>query len=432
MTLADDAVALIDRDELVETALALCNIDSAGPTEGPVAEYISDWLRREGFKVRQLGLQAERFNVVGTLPGTGGGYSLLFNSHMDTAIRWGEPGRKDANDDLYHKAWVEGGDLVGEGIVNDKGPLAAFLIAGKAVKATGVTLKGDLLLTGVIAETASEPSDDLPGSLSETKDLGARYLLTHGGVADFVVVAEGTGFGIVAVEAGMVWFKITWVSDEPGFYLPYLPDRTTMNESPSMIVRAALGIQTLERWATQYQDRYAYDSASGRVVPKAQVGAIHGGDSNRLTTTCQVCNVYVGVFTPPGLDPLVLKEEVAEALRSDGVPASEIDLYLFRPGYEAKNADVIIDALREAHRDTLGGEPPPPFTPTLSMWRDINVWNEVGIPAVTYGPRHENFAYRRALSIESLYQAACVYARTVVKICNQEKPRAAGNRSVRD
>jgi hypothetical protein len=57
------------------------------------------------------------------------------------------------------------------------------------------------------------------------------------------------------------------------------------------------------------------------------------------------------------------------------------------------------------------------------MWRDINIWNEVGIPAVTYGPRHESFAYRRALSIESLYQAACVYARTMVEVCNQERRR---------
>jgi acetylornithine deacetylase/succinyl-diaminopimelate desuccinylase-like protein len=288
---------------------------------------------------------------------------------------------------------------------------------------TGVPLKGDVLLTGVIGETSSEPSDDAPGSLAETKDLGARYLLTHGGVADYVLVAEGTGFGIVAVEAGMVWYKITWVSDEPGFYLPYLPDRTTMEHSPSMIVRASLGVQTLERWAAGYQDRYAYESSSGRVVPKAQVGAIRGGDSNRLTTTCQVCNVYLGVFTPPGLDPLVLRDEVAQSLQDAGVPPTDIELYLFRPGDEAQNAEVLIDALRQAHRRTLGEEPPIPHAPTMSMWRDINIWNEVGIPAVTYGPRHESFAYRRALSIESLYQAACVYARTMVAVCNQEKPR---------
>jgi hypothetical protein len=57
------------------------------------------------------------------------------------------------------------------------------------------------------------------------------------------------------------------------------------------------------------------------------------------------------------------------------------------------------------------------------MWRDLNVFNEVGIPALTYGPRSTTHSFKRALSIESMYQAACVYARTAVELCNQDKPR---------
>ena len=56
--------------------------------------------------------------------------------------------------------------------------------------------------------------------------------MTHGGVADYALIAEGTGFSIVTVEAGEAWFKISWLSDQPGFYTPYLPDRTTMQKIP--------------------------------------------------------------------------------------------------------------------------------------------------------------------------------------------------------
>jgi acetylornithine deacetylase/succinyl-diaminopimelate desuccinylase-like protein len=56
------------------------------------------------------------------------------------------------------------------------------------------------------------------------------------------------------------------------------------------------------------------------------------------------------------------------------------------------------------------------------MWRDLNVFNEVGIPALTYGPRSTTHSFKRALSIESMYQAACVYARTAVELCNHDKP----------
>ena len=57
------------------------------------------------------------------------------------------------------------------------------------------------------------------------------------------------------------------------------------------------------------------------------------------------------------------------------------------------------------------------------MWRDINSFNELGIPAITYGPRSERHSYRRSFTIDALYRAACVYARTMVDVCNQEKPR---------
>ena len=115
--MADDIVGLIDRDQLVQLALEICNIDSAGPFEAEVAEFIYQWLRREGFIARRIGLLKERFNVLGTIPGTGGGFSLIFNSHMDTAVP-STPDfvHRDPTNDIYHKAWIEGDLLVGEGI----------------------------------------------------------------------------------------------------------------------------------------------------------------------------------------------------------------------------------------------------------------------------------------------------------------------------
>ncbi|HLH24285.1 MAG TPA: M20/M25/M40 family metallo-hydrolase [Chloroflexota bacterium] len=422
MWLADEAVKHVDRDELVELALRICNIDSAGPHEAAAGEYVYAWLRAEGFQARKTGLLADRFNLIGRLPGTGGGYSLLFNSHLDTAVQASDTWVvKDADADVYHKAWVEGDQLVGEGIVNDKGPMAAFLIAAKAVKATGMPLKGDLLLTAVVGETSHEPADDPPGALLETGDLGVRWLVTHGGVADYALVAEGTGFSLVAVEAGMAWFKVTWVSDQPAYYVPYLPDRTTLAESPNMIVRAAAGIAALEGWAADYQRRYAYESPGGPVVPKAQVGGIRGGDATRPIMAPQVCSIYVMVFTPPGLPPLVLQDELAAALRAAGVPATAIELYLFRRGYECRNVERLRDALLAAHLATFGTPPPPPNPATCSMWRDINVFSEVGIPAITYGPRSETHSFKRSFPVGALYQAACVYARLIVDLCNQEK-----------
>ena len=47
----------------------------------------------------------------------------------------------------------------------------SILIAAKAIKTAGVHLKGDLLVSAVVAETSHEPSDGQPGELVETQDL---------------------------------------------------------------------------------------------------------------------------------------------------------------------------------------------------------------------------------------------------------------------
>jgi acetylornithine deacetylase/succinyl-diaminopimelate desuccinylase-like protein len=421
MSVIDDVIALIDRDELVRFALEICNIDSAVGHEGEVGEHLYDWMHRQGFAPRKLGLRSDRFNVLGTLPGTGGGHSLIFNSHMDTAVpREPDLVHADPTDPVYHSAWQEGDLLVGEGICNDKGPMAAFLIAAKAIRSSGHRLKGDLLLSAAVTETGGEPCDDPPGSFVESKEIGARFLITHGGVADYALVAEGTGFGLVWVEAGEFWYKLTLHSDQPPFYTPYLPERTTSAASPNMIVAAAAVIEAIEKWAAEYQRRNVYHSAGGTVVPKVQIGGIRGGNPHRPILAPQLCHLYIDVRSVPGQDPLVTKTELGKIVSHLGLRHT-IELYSFRPGFEAKNIERFANAVRRAHRSQFGEEPGPAQVETSSMWRDINAFNEVGIPALTYGPRSSTHSFRRALSIESLYQAACAYARIAVETCNEEK-----------
>ncbi len=271
MSDTDDVVALIDRDELVSLALDICNIDSAVGHEGEVGDYLYAWLQKEGFSARKLGFSADRFNVLGALPGSGRGRSLIFNSHMDTAVpRDTDLVHLNPSDAAYHSAWVEDGMLVGEGICNDKGPMAAFLIAARAIKRSRHQLLGDLLVSAAINETGGEACDEAPGSYTQSKDIGARYLVTHGAVADYALVAEGTGFGLVWVEAGEFWYKVTLRSNQPPYYTPYLPERSTLSSSPNMIVAASVVIEQIEKWSAEYQDRMIYRCAGGTVVPKSR------------------------------------------------------------------------------------------------------------------------------------------------------------------
>src|SRR5947209_153483 len=106
----------IDRDELVRLTLDLCNIESPAGREAEVGAFVFDWMRREGFTPKKIGMFPDRFNVLGTLPGRGDGYSLIFNSHFDTGRskedRWS---LRDAGSAINHGAWVEADTLFGEG-----------------------------------------------------------------------------------------------------------------------------------------------------------------------------------------------------------------------------------------------------------------------------------------------------------------------------
>ena len=417
----DEVVASIDREEVVDLALALGNIDSPTGSEGPAGQFVFDWLTQNGFRPRRFALTEDRFNVAAWLDGSGGGYSLIYNAHLDTTLRPDASlSAKDPSDPLYHSAWVDGDEIFGDGVVNDKGPMAAFLVAAKAIRAAGYPLKGDLIVSAVAGEISREPIDEWQGPGYLSKDLGARFMVTHGAVADYALVAEGTGFGIVGIEPGKAHFKITIETDTPRYYTPYLPRPTGLADAPNAIVRAAAVIEAFERWAYDYQERHTYRSEVGTIVPKASVNAVRSGYPFNLTSAPQVAQLFVDTRILPGANPLDLRDELRAVLASIGVEGT-VELFLYRPGFEAVGAERLIETVRRNH-DLVFAEPPMIVgEPVTSMWRDTNAFNELGIPAISYAPRSTSHAARKAFKVKDLQDAALVYARIAMDLCNQER-----------
>nr|WP_269751191.1 M20/M25/M40 family metallo-hydrolase [Acuticoccus mangrovi] len=362
----------------------------------------------------------DRFNVLGTLPGAGDGYSLIFNSHMDTgrskADVWSI---RDPGVGINHGAWVKDGTLFGEGIVNDKGPMAAFMIAAKAIKAAGIALRGDLLLSAVPGEIGYEAVDEFASPRYLSKEVGARYLVQHGGVADFALVAEGTDFRYSGIEAGKAFFKIT-VFGAPQFYTPFTPMAEVGPDHPNAIVRASLLIPRLQAWANDYEKRHTHTTKDGTIVPKAVIGAIRAGNPYHVTRTSELCALYLDCRLTPVSDPLEIRRELRDLLAETGLEG-EVELFLYRRSYGAGDNEVLLDGLRRGHEATIGGAlelAEPVFS---SMWRDVLIFNEMGIPAITYGPPRS--FRQQAMSVDDLARSAAVYARTALEVCTREKPR---------
>ena len=420
---AQSVLDKIDVDELVKVALDLGNIDSPTGSEGPVGEYVYDWLTREGFAAKKVALLPDRPNVIGTLPGTSHGRSLVFNSHMDTTIHkdeWWTTRR--AADRVFHSAWREGDVLVGNGICNDKGPMATWLLAAKAIKDSGVRLKGDLVLMAVVGEIGLEPVDEFQSPAYLAKEAGTRFAITHGGVADYALVAEGTDFGLVGVEAGKAFFKITVFGNDLPIYTPYIQRPTSIEKSPNAIVRMAPVLQRLDEWAYEYEQKNRYECPGGVIVPRVNVGAIRGGVPYKITKTVQQCAIYVDVRITPVQNPLDIREDLRKLVASAGLEG-DVELYTYRPAFEAdpQKVEPLAGAITRAHQAIVGTMPRPAAPPFSSMWRDINCFNEMRIPAITYGPGISVGAGTFGMKVSDLVTGAQLYALTALDLCNQER-----------
>jgi acetylornithine deacetylase/succinyl-diaminopimelate desuccinylase-like protein len=102
----------------------------------------------------------------------------------------------------------------------------------------------------------------------------------------------------------------------------------------------------------------------------------------------------------------------------------QVELCLYRPGYAARGIEPLAEALEQAHRQVLGTPFEVVSGPQSSMWRDTNVFNELGIPAANYGPGAGRGGGNVGVELDELHRAAHVYALTAVELCNRRKPQA--------
>lgn len=412
-------VELVDDEEVAELAFRLGAIEAPAGAEGPAADAVEAWMIEQGFRPHRIGLVEERPSIVARIPGRGYGRTLVFNAHLDTAI-----GREDTLTYIdpaqpkYISAWREGDRVYGNGVVNDKGPMAAFLAAAAAIARSGVELAGDLVLHAVPGEIGLEPVDEFQGPSHLGKDLGARYAIAHGVVGDAALVAEATGNTIGWVQAGKAFFKLTVFGDEP-LYTPFTPAEPDPVKNPNAIVRLAPMITAFNEWAASYSER-VYRCSGGTVVPKAVIGAARSGRPDKITKSTELAVLYLDIRTTPNQSPMDLQRELTKTLGATGVPF-DLECFLHRRGYEAQNIEPLAAATRQSHVDEFGTEPGDPAPPVTSMWRDITPFNEAGIPSLTYGPSSSTGGGNFSVGVAELGATARVYARTALRFCGIAK-----------
>lgn len=404
-------------DELMELTAALAGAYSRPGNEHEPAAIVRDWLDALYVPYDVVGASAERPSIVARVGGAepAAFHSLVFNSHLDQPFSREDDHLRlrDPLDPKYTSAWIEGDRVYGYGAVNDKGPMAAWMIAAKALRERAF-LGGDLILTMVSGEIGQAPVDEYQGNRYDGCGMGARDVAAVVR-ADFALVAEATAFTTVWVEAGKADFKIT-LFGEKSYYTPYIP-----RENPSAILHGARLVPLLDEWARAYSDRETVELEGGTVVPKVNIGCFRSGVPYNLERTPEVCHLYLDVRTVPGADPEAIRGELEQLVAGAGLDGS-VELYSFHAGAQAEGIEPLLELLQRSHEAEFGGPMAPAVPETSSMWRDIVPFIEAGVPALTYGPAAPvgdtaDFYMERG----DLLAAARVYARIALELCNRER-----------
>jgi acetylornithine deacetylase/succinyl-diaminopimelate desuccinylase family protein len=167
---------------------------------GPIAALVSDKLRAAGLEVRVEGDRGEtweRPNVIGTLKGVGGGPTLILAAHVDVVPPYDLT--KWEVDPFV--AEVKEGKIVGRGTADTKSSLAAMMSAVGAIAASGVKLKGDLILLAWAGDEWSPPDGKYFNGIS--------YLAFNDRLkGDAVILGEPYDLKVVYISRGRIWFEI--------------------------------------------------------------------------------------------------------------------------------------------------------------------------------------------------------------------------------
>ena len=369
----DRVIQQIDRDELVELAKSLVRIPSLIGEETALARWVAGYLSPRGYEVELQEVERGWFQTVATLKGSGQGPSLMFNGHLDNnpvAAGWTRN---------PYDPWVEENRLHGAGIRNMKSGVASMIHAAEAIRKSGVSLAGDIVIACVLAE--------LQGGL------GTKHLLDKGYRTDAAVVTEPYGaHNVVTQHGGMTMFSLHVKGRHPSG-----DDLHGVDAIPQMI-KAINAI---------YQTKLTYRPWNVGDLPWLKIGSIIGGrgetyDLRSVSRNSDLCTAFVAVSTVPGMTAETIRRDLEGALQSLKAEDPDFDFELAHPVERRFNTwildhppmdmpvdQAIVRALVSSYKQVTGQEPKSvgPASELSARYGDddAHLW-EAGIPAPIYGP----------------------------------------------
>ncbi|MFQ5689822.1 MAG: ArgE/DapE family deacylase [Gemmatimonadota bacterium] len=380
----------IDADNLCRTACDLVAIDSVNPRLAPgaggeaeIAAYVARALGDLGLEVSVHEPEPGRPSVVGRLPGSGGGRSLMLNAHYDTV---GVEGMENPFEPI-----LRGRRLYGRGAYDMKGSLAACLAAARALVRAPVELGGDLLVAAV--------ADEEYASLG-TRDLIDRYSVNG------AIVTEPTGLDVCLAHRGFTWLEVET--------LGRAAHGSRFREGVDANLRMGRVLAKLEELERELRARPGHPLLG---PPSLHAATLRGGTG--ISTYAARCRLEVERRTVPGESEAQVERELREILEAleceDPTFEASLRVLFSREPFETSRQAPVVRAVRAAARHVLKREPK---LVGESPWMDSALLAAAGMDTVVIGPSGGGaHAAEEWVELESVRRLAEILAHAALDYC---------------
>jgi succinyl-diaminopimelate desuccinylase len=397
----EDVLNRIDREELVRLARELVRIPSVyrpeeeNGDEARVARFVADYLERAGFSVRTEEVTPGRPNVWAAWEGDRPGKTLLFEAHTDVVTE----GSAEDWDHPPFGAKRDGGRIYGRGACDTKGNLAAAVLAVRAVRDSGVTYPGSLILCHPVDEE---------GMMAGIKSF------IEGGHADGVdaaVICEPEENQLCIKQKGALRVEVTLRGTMAHGAMP--------QSGVNPVTRAARFVVAVEELEREEIERHAEDSFLGypSLTPTILMGPSLGEPQINVIPASAYVALDIRTVPAQSHRDLVerLEDIIARLASEDPDFDATLEVIEERPPTETLKDEPLVRAMARAYDHLTGEEPIYNGVPGATDGTFLHDW--AGIPIVTTGagdreiPHHtdEWVDEEELLTTCKLYAATAMY-----------------------
>lgn len=384
------------KEEMVTFLQDFIRIKSVTYEEKGAVEYLAG-------KMKEFGYDEVRIDALGNCLGRvgSGPVTVLYDAHIDTVDlgdpeKWEQPALSGALQDGY---------IWGRGTVDDKGPLAAIVWAGRAVKELGLADKITMWVSGSLSE------EDVEGSCLEEMTKANPDIRP-----DAVVVAEASEMEVIRGHKGRAMIKIT----VPGLAAHASVAHTGVNA----LIKALPIIQGIDAMNELGEDPYL-----GKGTIEVTNVVCHTPSNNTIPgevtiyadrrMTCGETQEELLLELKPLLDQVEGSKAVIEVERFKTWKGYDVEAEDYFPSWILEEDQPLIQAGLDAYEACFGKKGKAGVWPFST--NATSLCGKYGIPAVGFGPSVEELCHsdREKISVDEYVRSAEYYALLAMAISDK-------------